>query len=381
MANTPNYDVNYDDERLVEVKSQGEDAIKQTEAAYDEALGNMDGLYETKEQEIKDWAKEQTKLQQERTDFTIDQIEQQKEQTKKDYLKEQSGAYTDWQKQSGKYGVNAEQMAAQGLKNSGYSESSQVSLYNTYQNRISTAREIYSRAILNYDNAIKEAQLQNSSILAEIAHNALVDSMNLALEAAQYKNGLIIDKANQLTAIKQNTTQNWLSVLNLIDSEAARAQQAAIAYAQMEQSDRHFKDEMDWQKEQWEAEQAFAREQFEWQKAQADVGTSGDGSDSGSGGGSGGGNSEGIGNGDSGGSPGGVRITKEKNSTMLPKSVTTYRAAINYMRNNGVPNAEASEVMTKSQWQRVKSSYNYDTYEDYLADQTLYLVSRNAKIN
>ena len=133
-----------------------------------------DQYYQEQINASKEWADKQSQLQQEQTDFAIEKIEQQKEQAKQDYTKEQSGAYVDWQKQSGayvdwqkqsnQYGANAEAMASQGMAGTGYSESSQVSMYNTYQNRVTTAKEAYSRAILNYNNAITEARLQNNSL-------------------------------------------------------------------------------------------------------------------------------------------------------------------------------------------------------------------------
>ena len=167
------YDINYDDQRFTEVESDKKAAISENEKLYSGMIENSDGYYQAQIDAAKDWEKKQTQLQNEQTDFAIEKIEQQKDQTKKDYLKEQSGAYVDWQKQSNKQGVRAEQIADMGMQNTGYSESAQVSMYNTYQNRVMTARESYNNAVLNYNNAIKDARLQNNATLAEIAYKAL----------------------------------------------------------------------------------------------------------------------------------------------------------------------------------------------------------------
>jgi hypothetical protein len=74
-------------------------------------------------------------------------------------------------------------------------------VYNTYQNRVATARESYNKAVLNYDNGIKEAQLQNNSILAEIAYNALRTQLELDLQGFQYKNTLLTDRLNRQQAL------------------------------------------------------------------------------------------------------------------------------------------------------------------------------------
>lgn len=170
-----------------------------------EFYGNMastaQGLYQDKQKAIEEWGQTQQKLQQDRTDFTIEQIEQDKAKAEKDYIKEQQGAYADWQKQSNAYGVNAEVMASQGLTGSGYSESSQVAMYTAYQNRVATARESYNNLKLEYDNMIKDAQLQNSSALAEIAYNTLITGLEIELEGFQVNNSLLQQQRSELLSL------------------------------------------------------------------------------------------------------------------------------------------------------------------------------------
>ena len=165
------------EEQMTQYEEEKQQRLTETEQMYGGMIDNDKQFYQDQIDESKRWAAQQSALQQEKTDFTIEQIEQQKAQTKKDYTKEQSGAYADWQKESNRYGVNAEEMAAGGLSGTGYGESSQVRMYNTYQNRLATARESYNLAILNYNNAIKEAQIQNNSALAEIAHGAVITGL------------------------------------------------------------------------------------------------------------------------------------------------------------------------------------------------------------
>ncbi len=203
------------DETLTVVDTEKDNAINKNNQMYDQMIKQSDIFYQKQIDAVDDFADKQTQLQQQQTDFAIQKIEQEKEQTKKDYLKEQSAAYADWQKQSNPYSVNAEQMASMGLTNSGYSESSKVSMYNTYQNRVATARDSFNRAILNYNNAITEARLQNDALLAEIAFNALQQQLELSLQGFQYKNNLIIEKANKNLEIESNYEQ----VLDLLTED------------------------------------------------------------------------------------------------------------------------------------------------------------------
>lgn len=220
-----NYNVDYQDERFTQVESDKSAALSDLEKTYSGMINETDKYYQAQIDASKQWADKQTQLQQEKTDFAIDQIEQQKEQAKKDYTKEQSGAYVDWQKQSNQYGANSEEVAAGGMTNTGFAESSQVSMYNTYQNRVATAREAYSRAVLNYDNAIKDARLQNNSVLAEIAYEALQQQLELSLQGFQYKNTLLLEKANRKTEMDQMYYSRYQDVLKQINTENAMAEE------------------------------------------------------------------------------------------------------------------------------------------------------------
>ncbi len=249
------YEINYEDQKFKDVETDKKNAISELDKTYSGMIDQSDAYYKSQIDASKEWEKKQTELQNQQTDFAIQEIEQQKDQTKKDYTKEQSGAYVDWQKQSNEFGAEAEQRAAQGLENTGFSESSKVSMFNTYQNRVATARESYNRAILNFNNSITEARLQNNSALAEIAYKALQQQLELSLQGFQYKNQLLLEQANKKTELDQIYHERWQDVLDQMNTENALAEEM-----------RQFNESM-----------AFEREQFEWQKARASGGGGGGG--------------------------------------------------------------------------------------------------------
>ena len=214
-----NYDINYEDERFQQVDAEKEQALSEITGRYDQMINSSDQYYQDQIDALKDYANTQNQIQDQNTQFTIDQINQQKDQTEKDYTKEQKGAYADWQKQSNQYGANAEQMASSGLTNTGYSESSQVSMYNQYQGRVATARESFNRAVLNYDNQITQARLENSATKAEIAFNTLQAQLQLSLEGFQYKNSLISEQITQQQATEDRYYSRWQDVLNQMNQE------------------------------------------------------------------------------------------------------------------------------------------------------------------
>lgn len=233
--------IDYNDQRLKQVESDKQNALNNANNMYNSMINNSDKFYNDQIQASKDYATKQQEIQQANTDFAIEKIEQQKEQTEKDYTKEQKGAYADYQKQTNDYGVNAEQMASSGLSNSGYSESSKVSMYNTYQNRVAIARDSFDRSILNYNNGIKDAQLQNNSALAEIAYNALQKQLELGLQGFQYKNSLLESQLNTQQTI-ENTYQNkWQAVLDQMNKdrefqESVRQYNESLAFQKQQEA-------------------------------------------------------------------------------------------------------------------------------------------------
>lgn len=262
-----NYSVNYEDEKLTNI--QKEQAQKESEItqSYDNMINNSDKYYNAQIEASKEWANKQNEIQQANTNFAIEKIEQQKEEAQKDYTKEQKGAYADYMKQNSDYSANAEQMAAAGLNNTGYSETSKVSMFNTYQNRVATARETYNQAILNYNNSIKEAQLNNNSKLAEIAYQALQNQLELGLQGFQYKNTLIQAKQEQLANNEDRYNQEYQQMLSQINDELNRNMQYDTWKTEFDESRRQWQKELDIQEKQFEREMAMKRQQ--WAKEHA----------------------------------------------------------------------------------------------------------------
>lgn len=266
---------NYEDERLTQVEADKNQAMDDLRNQYDQMINESDQYYNEQIQASKDWAEQQQQIQQEQTDFAIEQVEQQREKTEKDYLKEQSGAYVDYQKQSGKYGANAEQMAANGLQGTGFSESSQVSMYNTYQNRVATARESLNQANMNFDNAIQQARLQNNAKQAEIALEAYQKQLELSLQGFHYKNDLLATQIDKLQALDDTYHNRYQDVLDQINTENAMNEEIRqyeenlkLQREQLAEQIRQFNEEMARLKAEDERAHALELQQLELQRRQ-----------------------------------------------------------------------------------------------------------------
>lgn len=348
--------VNYNDERFKQVESDKQQALSELEKTYGGMINESDKYYQAQIDASKQWADKQQQLQQQQTDFAIEKIEQQKDQSTKDYTREQSGAYVDWQKESNRYSAGAEELAVAGMLNSGYAESSQVSMYNTYQNRVASARESYNIAIMNFNNAIKDAQLQNNSILAEIAYKAQQEQLELSLNGFQYKNQLLLEKANKKTEIGNIYHNRYQDVLQQINTENALAEeirqfnaQQALAQAQLAEEKRQFN-------------ASLAEEQRQYNASLAAKSSS-------SSGGSGSSGSIKKSSGNSGSQPASIDAERDKSDY----TVTTYSGAAAYLRDKGATKGDGG-LMTESEWKRRKASGSnsaetaYPTYQAYLAN-------------
>ncbi len=251
--------IDYNDERLTTVEKEGTARKNEVTENYNKMINDRDTYTQQQQANLENWQKQQTELQQAQTAHTIDKINQQKDQNTKDYQKEQKASYTDYMKQSNQYGANAEMLARQGLQNSGYQESSQVSMWNTYQNRVASARESYKKAVLEFNNMLKDAELSNNETLANIAQQKLEQSLQIALQGFEYKNNLTIQRDNKIDDIDTTYHAKYQDVLNQINREYEYEQQQKQWQEQQRQ----------WQAEFDAAEKARQKEYEQWQQEYA----------------------------------------------------------------------------------------------------------------
>lgn len=217
--------VDQNDSRLTSIEAERQKSITEnnntynnmindSNRSYDNMINNTQQYYDNMNKTMQEGYEKQKQASQDQLKATIDNINTQKERTERDYQREQRGAYTDYQNQINPYGVQAEQMASNGLNNSGYSESSRTSMYNAYQNRVATARQTLQDALVDYNAQIVSAQNANNTAMAELWSNVYLKIAENALAGFQYKNQL---EQNKLTTV-QSLTQNRINNENTLQS-------------------------------------------------------------------------------------------------------------------------------------------------------------------
>ena len=271
----PNEQINMQDSRLTTIENQRGQDITNTQNEYNQMINNSDQFYQNQINTAKEIADRQAQVQNASTEQQIKEINQQREKTERDYQKEQRGAYTDYQKQVNEYGVNAEVMASRGLSGTGYAESSQVSMYNAYQQRVATARQSLADSQQNYDNLIAQARINNDTRQAEIANELARAQAEYALQGFQYKNTLIESKQQQLNNLNARYDARYNTMLGVMENELQAKRQNFNTYAGVIQSNKEmiqdinkFNQEMEMKDRQWKAEMEMKDRQFKAQQAQ-----------------------------------------------------------------------------------------------------------------
>ena len=259
--------INYKDTRFAELEADKKAALNQSNSTYDNLMSQSKSYYDNLIAQSQKNAEQQADIQNQQTEFAINKIEQQKEKAEKDYTKEQKGAYQDYMKQTNAYGSNMQAAGQQGLGGSGWSETIQSGFYNTYQNRYAQARENYNTIVMNYDNNIKEAQLQNSSALLQIYNQAQQEQLELALANFTVIKDLSIAKQNAYVSLDSEYNNRWRQVEQQINTENALAEQIRQYNASLAEQKRQADMDQAYRNSQLALQrQELAQQQSQWEK-------------------------------------------------------------------------------------------------------------------
>lgn len=245
-----------DDERLAKIEQERQNALTQSNNAYEQMLQNNQNMYDQNMNMANTYETTQNDILDKQLAYNTNLINQQKETAQKNYETESKKARNDYQSYINPYGYQAESMASQGLLNSGVSETAKLGGYNTYQNRLATANKTLQDAFVQYDNEMAQARLNND---VQKAQNAL-NKLQMQTEfATNYYNNQNTYAQNQLTN-NQNLSNDYFNRYQTeysnIQNEKAR--QEAI---------RQYNEQLAYQKardavadSQWEKEYALSKQ-------------------------------------------------------------------------------------------------------------------------
>jgi len=146
------------------------------------------------------------------------EVDYQKKQIEEDAQKQGKALYVDYKKQANPYGATAEQLASQGLNKSGYAETTQANLYNSYQRNLTSlmtnVTKLKAEADFNMNQAYIDADIQkaqNSLALYQQQANLLMQEYDLRYQ--KYRDDVADSQWERQFAFQQQqaalSQSNW----------------------------------------------------------------------------------------------------------------------------------------------------------------------------
>ena len=132
--------------------------------------------------------KQQQDIVNKQTQMNVDALEKNKAEIDQQADKVNQGLYTEYKKATNPYGVNAEQLYARGLGNSGYAETTQTNLYNTYQKNVTDTVNNAQKLKSDFDFQISQARQNGDITLAQNALQIYMQKMQLLTQEYELRN-------------------------------------------------------------------------------------------------------------------------------------------------------------------------------------------------
>ena len=132
-----------------------------------EGYEDIDRLVNRQGQMLDESLQKQNDIINKQTQMQVDSLARQKEDIDKETTQQNRAIYQDYRKATNPFGQQAENLAGQGLANSGYAETTQSRLYNTYQNNITSTLNNARQLKSDVDFQIQQARQTGDITLAQ----------------------------------------------------------------------------------------------------------------------------------------------------------------------------------------------------------------------
>lgn len=263
-----------EEERYAKVEADKQNAISQSNQMYNDLLTNNTQLAQQQKDYINKWETTQNEIADKNAAYQTQLQNQNKQKAEKEFQNEaiaSKNAYYDF---INPYGAQAEIQAQNGLNNTGYSETTKLGAWNTQQNRTAQARATMNNAIQQYDNALKEIELNRDTTKSQYALQALQQQLEAALQEFNTSSQL---KQNQLSnnqSLNSEYNTRYDTVWNQINTEKQQQeairqynQNYALQQQQLEEQKRQADlDQANWEKEyQLNLQKLYAEQQVQKQ--------------------------------------------------------------------------------------------------------------------
>lgn len=149
---------------------------------------DIDNLTNQQNSMLDESLKQQQDIVNKQTQMNIDALERNKAEVDEQATKTNQGLYSEYKKASNPYGVNAEQLYSKGLGNTGYAETTQTNLYNTYQKNVTDTINNAQKLKSDFDFQMSQARQNGDITLAQNALEIYRQKMQLLTQEYELKN-------------------------------------------------------------------------------------------------------------------------------------------------------------------------------------------------
>jgi len=153
-----------------------------------EGYEDIDRLVNRQGQMLDESLQKQNDIINRQTQMQVDSLARQKEDIDKEATQQNRALYQDYRKATNPFGQQAENLAGQGLANSGYAETTMSRLYNTYQNNITSTLNNARDLKADVDFQINQARQNGDITLAQNALELYKQKMQLLSEEYDLRN-------------------------------------------------------------------------------------------------------------------------------------------------------------------------------------------------
>lgn len=213
-----------EEERYAKVEADRQNAINQSNQVYNDLISGNTALAQQQKDYINTWQNTQNEIADRNAAYQVELQNQNKEKAQKEFDREaiaSKNAYYDF---INPYGAQAEIQAQNGLNNTGYAETTKLGAWNTQQNRTAQARASMNNAKLQYDNAIKEIELNRDTTKSQYALQALQQQLDAALQEYNTRSQLSQSQLSNTQSLDSEYNNRYNTVWQQINTEKEQAE-------------------------------------------------------------------------------------------------------------------------------------------------------------
>ena len=153
-----------------------------------EGYEDIERLTTNQNQMLDNALQQQQDITNKQTALNVAELERNKQEVDRDADKTNKALYAEYRKATNPYGQNAENLASQGLGNSGYAETTQTNLFNTYQRNVTDTLNNARDLKADFDFQISKARQTGDITLAQNALEIYNQKMQLLTQEYELRN-------------------------------------------------------------------------------------------------------------------------------------------------------------------------------------------------